>query len=217
MIKKIMPIALGLIIALSVCVSAENTTGEVTEDTQTTAEEMPQQGRGGGRMGGGQQGNRGPQGADMQPPEMPSGGENMPGNEPPAPPETTNVDNAHNQENAASENVPPEIPAKTGADNPDAAKSTEENTGETASENTENLPQNDGQKMPAFGGGRGEMMQGGAFPGMVENSEISQEETKDEEKNDVLTWLKTYQTPVFSMVLLALAFVFVIFYKRKRY
>ncbi len=57
-------------------------------------------------------------------------------------------------------------------------------------------------------GFRGEMP-----PGMTEQEQSAEEISE----NKILTFVKTYSTPIISVVLLVFAFVFVIFYKRKSY
>lgn len=58
----------------------------------------------------------------------------------------------------------------------------------------------------------------GNMPGMRENiKEDTVNTEKNSEERGFLRFIKTYSTPVISLILLALAFVFVIFYKRKKY
>ena len=64
---------------------------------------------------------------------------------------------------------------------------------------------------PQFGG----QMPGGmgGFPGNMQN----QGQPQEEQPMGFLGFVKTYSTPITSVVLLGLAFVFVIFYRRKNY
>ena len=58
----------------------------------------------------------------------------------------------------------------------------------------------------------------GGFPGQMSPGMTEQEQSTDEiSENKILTFVKSYSTPITSIVLLLLAFVFVIFYKRKNY
>ena len=58
-----------------------------------------------------------------------------------------------------------------------------------------------------------EMPNGEMPPGMTDQEQNAEEKAE----NIILTFVKTYSTPIISVVLLAFAFVFVIFYKRKSY
>ena len=58
-----------------------------------------------------------------------------------------------------------------------------------------------------------EMPNGEMPPGMTEQ----EQEAEGKAENIILTFVKMYSTPIISVVLLAFAFVFVIFYKRKSY
>ena len=65
---------------------------------------------------------------------------------------------------------------------------------------------------PQFGG----QMPGGmgGFSGNMQNANV---EERTEQETGFMAFVKEYQTPVTAMVLLILAYVFVIFYKRKHY
>lgn len=54
----------------------------------------------------------------------------------------------------------------------------------------------------------------GGFPGNVQNFNG---QTQEEQPKGFLGFVKTYSTPITSVILLALAFIFVIFYRRKNY
>lgn len=78
-----------------------------------------------------------------------------------------------------------------------------ENTDVTDGENTQ-------QPWGGMQGGRGQF---GTFPGMQQDDAQVEQKTSKTFKDIVLEYL----TPIISVVLLAIAFVFVIFYKRKTY
>ena len=96
---------------------------------------------------------------------------------------------------------PPDMTNDGSAQQPQAPESNTQNDNEaqTDSENQANNP---------FG--EENMPQGG-----FDRETPFQNETTAEETNTNV--LKEYSTPIFSIILLAFAFVFVIFYKRKRY
>ena len=54
----------------------------------------------------------------------------------------------------------------------------------------------------------------GVFPGNMQNFNG---QTQEEQPKGFLGFVKTYSTPITSVVLLGLAFIFVIFYRRKNY
>lgn len=105
------------------------------------------------------------------------------------PPQMNGQANAENQQQSG------QTSSGSNAENDTA---TEENT------NPDRIQRGEGN----MGGFRGEMP-----PGMTEQEQNTEEKTE----NKILTFVKTYTTPIISVVLLALAFVFVIFYKRKTY
>lgn len=57
------------------------------------------------------------------------------------------------------------------------------------------------------------------MPGGMQNGTIQNEENKSEDSSvaKITEFLKTYQTPIISVIMLALAFIFVICYKKKQY
>lgn len=84
-------------------------------------------------------------------------------------------------------------------------------------EASEQIPQG-AEEQPQ--GGRGNMgtppyggMRGG-FPGNMQNNN---QQTQETEPMTFLGFIKTYSTPITSVILLALAFIFVVFYRRKNY
>ena len=92
------------------------------------------------------------------------------------------------------------------------------NGGERPSRNTnENVPTEGNGNESAWNGMQfgGEMPQGmGRFPGDI----MSQDEnTPNVEESGFKGFVKKYSTPITSLVLLGLAYLFVIFYKRKHY
>ena len=199
MLKKVIPIVILLCLIFSISVIAENemttsedTVTEVSEQIPQGAEERPQ----------GVRRNMGtPPSGDMQgrtSPTMPNGKtprEGMNRGQKPSgevtPPQNTEFGNTEK----VSQSTP-------------AAKETAENetsTDEQNNHNTEEKSQFEG-RMP---GG----MQGG-FPGNMQNNN---QHTKDAEPMTFWGFVKTYSTPITSVILLALAFIFVIFYRRKNY
>ncbi len=82
---------------------------------------------------------------------------------------------------------------------------------EAVPEVSEQMPQ-DAEEHPRFG----EHMPGGmgGFPGNMQNFNG---QAQEEVPMTFLGFVQTYSTPITSVILLALAFVFVIFYRRKNY
>ena len=200
MLKKVIPIVILLCLIFSISVIAENemptsedTVTEVSEQMPQGAEERPQ----------GVRRNMGtPPSGDMQNPGTPPNVSNstMPpkgmnrGQKPSGeitPPQNAEVDSAVN--------VPQSTPA---------AKETAENTTSTDEQNNHDTEEN-----PQFEGRMPGGMQGG-FPGNIQNNN---QQTKDAEPMTFWGFVKTYSTPIASVILLALAFIFVIFYRRKNY
>ena len=85
---------------------------------------------------------------------------------------------------------------------------TEEN--QQVPENSKESGQMQGGNSP-FGGEMPEGMNG--FPGNMQSGQ----NTAAEQPTGFLGFVKTYSTPITSVVLLGLAFIFVIFYRRKNY
>ena len=106
--------------------------------------------------------------------------------------------------------MPPQMNGQANAEN-------QQQSGQSSSgSNAENTMGTEGNANPDatqrgkgnMGGFRGEMA-----PGMTEQEQKTEEKTE----NKILIFVKTYSTPIISVVLLAFAFVFVIFYKKKTY
>ena len=199
MLKKVIPIVVALCLIFSISVMAENEipaseemVPEVSEQISQGAEEQPQ----GVRVNMGT-----PPSGDMQgrtPPTMPNGKiprEGMNRGQKPSgeitPPQNAEVDSAVN--------VPQSTPA---------AKETAENATSTDEQNNHDTEEN-----PQFEGRMPGGMQGG-FPGNMQNNN---QQTKDAEPMTFWGFVKTYSTPIISVILLAVAFIFVIFYRRKNY
>ena len=207
MIKKILPIILCLMLVFGISVSATNTQGDTPTENNQTTEEMPNrqerpQGGGRGNMGmppnmpSGEAPPELPEG--MIPPEMPNG------EMPPKLPEGMTPPEMPNDE------MPPQINGQANAEN-------QQQSGQSSSgSNAENTTATEGNTNPnAIGRGEGEMggFRGEMPPGMTEQ----EQKTEEKAENKILIFVKTYSTPIISVVLLAFAFLFVIFYKRKSY
>jgi len=64
-----------------------------------------------------------------------------------------------------------------------------------------------------------QMNQGRKEPGMGATTDVQNNDQgiQTEQETDFFGFVKTYSTPVASVILLVLAFIFVIFYRRKNY
>ena len=102
------------------------------------------------------------------------------------------------QNNGSAETTAPKADAGVAEETQQAAENGEES----------NQAQGGNQR---FGGGMPEGM--GGFPGNMQGSQA----TEAEQPTGFLGFVKTYATPITSVILLGLAFIFVIFYKRKNY
>ena len=106
--------------------------------------------------------------------------------------------------------MPPKMNGQANAEN-------QQQSGQSSSgSNAENTTATEGNTNPnAIGRGEGEMggFRGEMPPGMTEQ----EQKTEEKAENKILIFVKTYSTPIISVVLLAFAFLFVIFYKRKSY
>ena len=106
--------------------------------------------------------------------------------------------------------MPPQINGQANAENQQqsgqssSGSNAENGTATEENANPDRIQRGEGN----MGGFRGEMP-----PGMTEQ----EQSTEEKAENKILTFVKTYSTPIISVVLLAFAFVFVIFYKRKSY
>ena len=188
MIKKILLIILCLILVFGISVLAANTQSDTPTENNQTKEEMPNRQE---RPQGGGRGNMG------MPPNMPSG------EVPPELPEGMTPPEMPNGE------MPPQMNGQTNTENqqtgqPSSGSNAENGTATEENTNLDRIQRGEGN----MGGFRGEMP-----PGMTEQ----EQNTEEKAENKILTFVKTYSTPIISVVLLALAFVFVIFYKRKTY
>jgi len=181
---------------LSACVFAETVTDEAAESTNAVEENaLPQErgGFGGGRPGSGMRG--GQMGEGMQPPQMSNG--EMPEGEGIQPPQMPQGDTA-----AEDTLMPNDRAANKETTNADSSQTQIDSSAMAETE-------------PDFGSGD---MQGRFPERMPQQTDDETNQQKQSEKtNTAAGFLKEYSTPVTSIVLLALAFVFVKFYKRKTY
>ena len=105
--------------------------------------------------------------------------------------------------------MPPKMNGQANTENqqtgqPSSGSNAENGTATEENTNPDRIQRGEGN----MGGFRGEMP-----PGMTEQ----EQSTEEKAENKILTFVKTYSTPIISVVLLAFAFLFVIFYKRKSY
>ena len=193
MLKKVIPIVVVLCLIFCISVMAENTSSVTDSSAAETSQQMPQSKRPQGD--GGNMGMR-PNG-DMQgrtPPNMPKG--EMPQGEFTLPEGFT----------------PPEgdfTPPQSNVNTCNTATPTVNNV--AATENNEQSAQTQDGKQQ-FGGN----MPGG-MGGFFGNMQNFNGQTQEEQPKGFLGFVKTYSTPITSVILLGFAFVFVIFYKRKNY
>lgn len=167
---------------------ATNSTDNSNTQTPAVSEEMPMQG--GGRQGGGRGGMGMPRGDAMPNGEAPPA---MPEGEMPTGEMTPPQDNG----NAEIENGQQTQPSNS--------ENKQDTTTDTTNENSNRMQRG------GMGGGMGGM--NGGMPGNTQNTENAETVSQ----GGILDFIKTYSTPITSVILLALAFVFVIFYKRKTY
>ncbi len=66
------------------------------------------------------------------------------------------------------------------------------------------------------GGGEMQGGMGGGMPDDAQNADMTETEESSSSMG-ILEFIETYQTPIIAVILLIAAFIFVIFYKRKRY
>lgn len=200
MIKRVAVCILCMMMALSICVSAESMQSGI--DAVTEQQTMPQNGErpagGRGGMGGMQppNGERPPMPADGEMPQRPEGEAPAEFNgERPQPPR----DEAMQQTTGTTTGESKE-PKKDNGTAEETQKTNE--SGETTADKEFEMPQGGMGGRGGFGG----MMQQGQNTTETESTPMT-----------FAGFLKEYQTPIISVILLALAFVFVIFYKRKIY
>ena len=201
MFKKAIPIVISLCLIFSVSVMAENTSAVTDGSAAGASQQMSQ-----GERTQGERGNMGmPPSGDMQgrtPPNMPNG--EMPQGEFTPPESFTPPQNA-------GEFAPPE-----------SSKNNAEAVTPPANENvtTENQQtQENGEDANQTQGGNqqfGDQMPGG-MGGFSGNMQSFNGQTQENAPKGFLGFVKTYSTPITSVVLLGLAFIFVIFYRRKNY
>ena len=196
MLKKVIPIALALCLIFGVSAMAENTSAVTDGSAAGASQQIPQ-----GERTQGERGNMGmPPSGDMQgrtPPNMPNG--EMPQGEFTPPKGFTPPQNA-------GEFVPPE-----------SSKNNAEAVTLPANENvtTENQQTQENGTESNQTPGRNQQFGGmGGFPGNMQNFNG---QTQEDAPKGFLGFVKTYSTPITSIVLLGLAFIFVIFYRRKNY
>lgn len=197
MLKKVIPVVISLCLICSIGGMAAPTSAGNSETIPEVAEQIPQGDRGNmGTLPSGGMQNRG------TPPQMPNG--EMPpagisrGQRPAG--EVTPPQNAE-------EVTPPQgdfaVPQNNDANA--AAEATPSPIDGNAEAENSQMPSGDSP----FGG---RMPEG--FPGAMQNSSAQSTETQP---TGFLGFVKTYSTPITSVVLLGLAFIFVVFYRRKNY
>lgn len=215
MFKKVIPIVVVLCMIFGISAMTENASAVTDGSAADASQQMPQdESPQGGR------GNMGmPPRGDMQgrtPPNMPNG--EMPQGEftPPegfAPSEGfTPPDGKFTPPQNAGEFAPPQNDVNQNTETvtpPANANVTTENQQSQEPDKEWEQAQGGNQQ---FGGESPAGM--GGFPGDKQNfSEQSQEDAP----KGVVGFVKTYSTPITAIILLGLAFIFVIFYRRKNY
>ena len=208
MLKKVITITIALCLIFSISVMAENTSavtdGSAAEASQQMSQgERPQGGRGNMGM---------PPSGDMQgrtPPNMPNG--EMPQGEFTPPEGFTPPNGEFTPPQNAGEFAPPQS----------NANNTETPVPKTDTGITEEnqQTQENGEESNQFPGGNQQF--GGQMPGSMGgfsgNMQSFNGQTQENAPKGFLGFVKTYSTPITSVVLLGLAFIFVIFYRRKNY
>lgn len=204
MLKKVIAIVISLSLIFAVCVMAENEdivvqepAGEMSEQVPPGIEELPQ---GSANIDMGQPG-------DMQgttPPAMQGGNVSPEGIKRGQRPQGnfTPPDNA--------EGFTPPGGGFNPMQNNDVnnIEATEPQTDGNISEENPQMPDDNQQFDGQMPGGMG------SFPGNMQNFNG---QTQEDAPQGFLGFVKTYSTPVTSVILLFLAFIFVIFYRRKNY
>ncbi len=189
MMKKIIPILLCFTLLFSVSVFAVNSETETSENTVAVTGEMPQQQSGNGQGKGRFGMGNPPQRGDMQNGDMPSMPPgDMPSGEMPSMP---------SGEMSPNRMTPPQ-------------------NGESATQDgTQQTP--DGSSDQTFA--PRDDMKGFSKDFMTENAEDIEdtEATQEQSATGIVNFLQTYSTPITALVLLLLAFIFVMVYKRKRF
>jgi len=230
MLKRVILAVLMLCLILSLPVIAENTdsaqeelTFEVQEQMMQGAEEMPQGRENRGMPPSGNMENRGAPPEGMNRRQRPSGDFTPPENRgdftPPqgdfTPPENGGDFTPPQGDFTPPENREESIPPQGGFTPPENEEKSTPPQNNDINNNAETTPQTDGdtaEETPRFG----RQMPGGmgGFPGNMQNSN---QNTQDQQETGFSGFIKTNSAPVASVILLGLAFLFVIFYKRKNY
>ena len=215
MLKKVITIVVVLCLIFSTGAIAENTSEATVDTAPEASQQMPQGERPQGERPQGGRGNMGmPPSGDMNrktPPNMPNGempqGEFTPpeGFTPPSgeftPPQNSGgfTPPQNNTDANGKEAVTP--PAN------DSAVTENKQIQETDEESNQG---SDDDKQ--FGG-----LMPGDMGGFSGNAQNFNGQTQEEQPKGFLGFVKTYSTPITSVVLLGLAFIFVIFYRKKNY
>ena len=200
MLKKVIPILLALCLIFGMSAMAENTSAVTDGSAAGASQQIPQSER--------PQGGRGimgmPPSGDMQgrtPPNMPNG--EMPSGDF-APPEGFTPPDG--------EFTPPQ------GERSGSVEATDPQTNTNLTEEEQVAPENSeesGQTQSTNQQFAGQMPGGmGGFP---DNMQSFNGQTQEDAPKGFLGFVKTYSTPTTSIVLLGLAFIFVIFYRRKNY
>lgn len=206
MLKKVISTMLSLCLILCISVAAENIDA-VSEATPETTQEAPQgieQRQGGERVGmpqmGGMEGRIPP---NMQKGERPSG--NF------TPPEGFKRPEGDFTPPQNSGNFTPPDRNFTPSENNNAGENSEMEMPQTENNTTDGNPQKP----------NGEQQFGGRMPGGMggfsEDMQNFNGQPQKEAGAGFKGFVKTYSTPITSVILLVFAFVFVAFYRRKNY
>lgn len=211
MLKKIIWAVLSLCLLFGISAMAENTVNQ--DIVPAASSEVPAK--------GGFDPSQMPQG-DFDPSKMPQGGfdsskmprgdfdpSKMPqgGFDPSQMPEGSFMPPSGN--GTMADNIP-NAPKDSGTENGKSQKP--EEGAQTNDENASDLEignRTDDDKS-AFGGG----LPGDSFPGTMQDGVPN---TEEEQQIDFFGFVRTYATPITSVILLALAYLFVFLYKRKHY
>ncbi len=208
MLKKVIPIVVALCLIFSISVMAENTSAVPDGSADGALQKMSQ-----GERPQGRRGNMGmPSNGDMQgrtPPDMLNG--EMPKGEFTPPEGFTPPNGEFTPPQNTGEFTVPRNDVKT-----NSSEASELNADSGVTKENQQTPEN-GEQSGQTGGRNqhfGGQMPGGMgnFPGVMQNFNGQEDVPKG-----FSGFVKTYSTPITSVVLLGLAFIFVIFYRRKNY
>lgn len=192
MLKKVIPMVISLCLICSISVMAENTNATNDGTAPEVEEQIPQRKQGNIQM---------PPADDMQgrtPPSMPNGEMS---------PEGMNRGQRPSGNHDSSQNSGEFVPPQNNEANHNSETASPQTEGNTSAENSQTPGDNqqfDGQIPGGMGG----------FPGNMQNFN---QNTQTEQETGFLGFVKTNSTPITSVILLALAFAFVVFYRRKNY